>query len=82
MEEFKAITGSDDSIAQYYLNQFNGNLEIAVNKFLEEGSSAPVVKQNKEPDPAPSTKLSLEEKYRACMVLSGNLYKQFVCFSK
>jgi hypothetical protein len=34
--EFKSITGVEDSLAEYYLQENNGNLENAVNAFLNQ----------------------------------------------
>jgi hypothetical protein len=77
MEEFKSITGCDDSLAQYYLDEYKGNVELAVNKYFEQCSSklefSP--KKQKVEDyklPKIDNKVPIEERYRASMLLSGN----------
>ena len=35
VEQFKSITGSDDTIAKNMLEAFDNNLEMAINMFLE-----------------------------------------------
>jgi hypothetical protein len=84
VSEFKELTGCDDSIAQYFLHEAQGNLEQAISNYFSESSSQPT---NAHRNTTPSTSVSssthtpvpsaitnsipVEERYRACMLLAG-----------
>jgi len=79
IEQFKSITGVDTSIAQIYLSDTKGNLEEAIHKYFGEVATSdahrapPPTKNTSSPRTANSSSSNskMEERFRACMVLSA-----------